>query len=311
MFDAFEYLLESSVDYPRPTLSEEVWDKSGDSYTIKSDVKSKILDIIEQYPNRDLIDLAEEEDGVPTIHIVGSIGTNQYIEETDIDVHIVVDNNDDVYGDEEYQKEVKKWFDEHRDELGGYIGSHPIEVYLQYLPEQEMMSDSVYHLINEEWIIGPKILPEDFDPYEEYSDIFDDVAQEVEDADKLLGELKRDVIDYEVIQSAVEHMSEDQKQRLKDRLQAKLNDIEDTIEELYGERKEWVEMRKQASRPETVKQAREDIGLAKKWKDTNALFKMISRYHYMKTIGDLQKLIDDDGEITDDEVDVIKDILGA
>jgi len=54
----------------------------------------------------------------------------------------------------------------------------------------------------------------------------------------------------------------------------------------------------------------QDVELAKKWKDTNAIFKFIDRYTYLRTIKELEKLIADDGQVSQEEVDVIKNIVG-
>ena len=72
---------------------------------------------------------------------------------------------------------------------------------------------------------------------------------------------------------------------------------------------EWVDARRSASKP-SPEQALKDVDSTKQWRDTNATFKFINRYQYLKTIADLQKLLKDE-EITPDEVDQIKSIMGV
>lgn len=211
---------------------------------------------------------------------------------------------------EEFQDIVIKWFNEHRDEIKGFIADHPVEIYIQLDPKQDLMSDGCYNLLEDEWLVDPKIVPMDYDPYEDFSHIADDIRDAVESADVLLGELKRDVIDYDVIKQAMERMSGEDKEKLIQKLQDKLNEIEDDIETLYGKRKEWVDARRKASKPTTPEQALKDVGLAKKWRDTNAQFKFVNRYRYLKTIRDLQELLADE-KITPEEVDKIKGIMGV
>ena len=298
----YKGLGESSIDFPQEDLDSSVWIKKEDgSYTPQLDIRDKIENLIRNYQDKDLLSIAEE------IHIVGSIASNQYLDDCDIDIHIIPKNIKDW--SEEEVEEVTNWFNKHRDEMDGFIGSHPVEIYIQVEPSQDLMSDGCYDLLNDRWLTGPKIVPMDLDPYEDYSHILDDVKDAVEDADLLLGELKRDVIDYEVIKQAMKRMAGENKEKLLKKLQDKLSEMEDDIEALYKERGEWVDKRRKASKPATPEEALEDVKLAKRWKDTNALFKFVNRYHYLRVIKDLKELLADD-EITPDEVSKIKNIMG-
>lgn len=302
---------ESSIDFPQKDLDLDVWNKENNIYIIKPEVKRKILGVIDKYPDMDLIDIAAAGiSKAATIHIVGSIATNQYLDTSDIDVHIAVSKDADFHGDEVFQKKIGTWFNVNRDEIDGYIEKHPIEVYLQYNPAQDLMSDGVYDLLADKWIIRPKIAPSNYDPYSDFSHIADDIRNAVQNADVLLGELKRDVIDYDVIKQAITKMSGEDKEHFLKNLQDKLIEIENDIKTLYSKRKEWVTMRHFASKPETPEQALSDVKLVKKWRDTNALFKFINRYKYLKIIGDLVKLLDDE-KIDSWEIDTIKSIVGA
>ena len=295
-------LQESSIDFPYQDPDDAIWDKEDDLYTLREDVKAKILAILEKYPDVPLLEIAEE------IHIVGSLCTNQFLDTADCDVHIVPKNAKE-WNEEETNK-VIRWFNENRDEIGGWIEEHPIEVYIQLNPNQDLMSDGCYNLLSDEWLVGPKIVPISSDPYEDFSHIADDIRNTVEDADKLFGELKRDVIDFEVIEIAMERMSGEDKDRLLQKLQDKLDELEDDIEALYKEKGEWTDARRGASKPETPEQALKDVELAKNWKDVNATFKFVNRYRYMRTIKNLKELLADE-EITPDEVEKIKSIMGV
>ncbi len=66
--------------------------------------------------------------------------------------------------------------------------------------------------------------------------------------------------------------------------------------------------RKDASKPATPEEALEDLEKTRKWKDTNATFKFIARYNYLRVINDLKRLLGDNG-ITSDEVDQVTDLL--
>jgi hypothetical protein len=294
-------LNDSSIDYPRVDLDPAVWEKEEGFYFLRQEIKDRILYLLDQYPDADLLQRARE------IRVVGSIGSNLYLDNTDIDVHVVPE--DFSKWNEVRVKEVQDWYEDN-ESLDIHVGKHPIEVYVQLNPNQDLMSVAVYDVLEDTWIEGPKIVPLDYDPEKEFSHIVDDVRQSVGDADLLVGELRRDVIDYDTIVQAMAHLPAENKGRLCARLKNKLEEIEKDIEQLYLKRKGWVDARHKASRPQTPEQARRDIELAKKWEDINAMFKYINRYNYLRAIEDLEKLIRDDSRITPNEIDIIKGTLG-
>lgn len=290
-------MVESSIDFPREDLDDAVWNKDGDTYRIKPEVQANIFTFIKRYEDIDLIDTADE------IHLVGSIASNQYDDDADIDVHIVPKSNEGW--DEDTVVALRKWFDKHRDEFNGYVEGHPIEVYIQTNSLQDMMSVGNYDLINDKWLNGPTIVDKDYDPYEDFSHIADDVKSLVKNADVLFGELKRDIIDFDVIKTAIEDMSQEDRKNLLQKLKLKLDEIESDIELLYKERKGFVDVRTSMD-PEV---ALKDVEHMKQWQDSNATFKFINRYKYLKVIGALNDVLKD-GEVTPDEMDQIKSVMG-
>jgi hypothetical protein len=309
MIKLFEYLEESSIDFPQKDLDLKVWKKVDGTYTLRSKIKRQILDLLSKYPEEDLVDMAKVKDGLRVIHVIGSICTNQYLDDSDIDIHVIVSQDSKYFGDEDFQNDVIKWYAANADELKAYVGEHKLEVYMQYNESQDLLSAGCYDLMADKWIIGPRIYPLDYDPYEDFADVFKTVHSMVQDADILFGELKRDVIDYDVIKLALQKIPKSQRQHLKDRLQDKLQEIEDDILLLYKERKDWVDARRKSSKPVSVENAKDDVELAKKWNDANALFKFINRYKYLKTIRDLEEILGEDNKLSPGDVDSVKDIL--
>ncbi len=300
-------IFDSSIDYPRDDLDLTIWDKEGDNYKIKPTVKQQVFDILSEYPD-DLNKIVKSEGGV--IKIIGSICTNQYQDISDFDVHITIPQDSKISGDKKFQEAVEDWFDENRDEIHAYIGEHPVTVYIQYDPEHELLlADGCYDLMADKWLKGPKIVPMDYDPYEDFSGVFNEFKDFVKDADDLFGELRRDIIDYEIIKKAINQLSGEQRSAIFDKLEAKLKEIESDVEDLYKERKEWTDARKEASKSISVEDARKDIDLAKSWNDANAIFKFIARYQYLKIIKDLKKILDKDDEIDQKDVEDIKATL--
>jgi len=295
------HISESSIDFARDGLDDAIWIKEDDTYILREDVKKKILAVLEKYSDIPLLEIAKE------IRIVGSLATNQYLDTADLDIHIVPKNPDDW--SEKSIKLLMDWFNDHRDEIDGFVEKHPTEVYIQLNPNQDFMSDGCYSVLEDKWMVGPKIVPTSTDPYDDFSHIADIVRGSVKDADDLFAELKRDIIDYDTIKVAMEKMSGEDKQRLLQKLQDKLKELESGIEELYKERGEWVSARHNASKPATPEQALKDVELAKNWKDVNATFKFINRYQYLRTINNLEELLADE-KISSDEVPIIKNIMG-
>ncbi len=140
---------ESTIDFPQPSLDTAIWDKMGDSYKMKPNVKKIVLDTLKKYTKINLIDIADE------IHITGSIGTNQYTTDADLDCHIVTSENK-INNAAEVQGEVFKFFRQEGNIV--YVDKHPIEVYLQFNANQELLAEDVYDLLNDECIIGSHII---------------------------------------------------------------------------------------------------------------------------------------------------------
>ena len=286
------YVRESSIDYPRKDLCPAIWEKENDRYIIKPEVKRIIYDNLENYIIINIREIAKE------IHITGSIGTSQYLDDTDIDVHVVADSSE-LKNAEDVQKDIFKFFREEENTV--YIDQHPIEVYLQFDAKQELLSDAVYDLVNDKWIIGPKIVSSDYDPSEDFSDVLKDVKSLAGAADIEFGELKRDTIDYSTIALAIVNLDGLAQKALLTKLKDKLYEIEDDINKLKSLKKNWIQMRRDSSKGN---------GKTLTWKEDNAKFKYLQRYKYMKVISKLEQILSDD-KIEPEELNTIKQMLGA
>jgi len=295
---------ESLIDFAQSGLDPDVWVQDGKGvYSLVPGVEEKIIGFIKKYPGGDLLSLTDN------VHVVGSITTNQYLEDSDLDVHIFL--KDISKWNEDIVWEVKGWFDRNAKLSSALVGEHTIEIYIQLRPSVDYLSPGFYDLTNHKWIKGPKIVAEDYDPYADFSDIADDLRSSVKDTDLIIGELKRDVIDFETIQKAVGKMSPENKKKFLTKLESKLEDIESSIRTLLKHKDQWVANRRLVDEPTSPEQALKDVDLAKQWRDSNAVFKLIGRYKYVTLIKDLKKLLQDDGKVTPDEIDKVKDIIGT
>lgn len=303
-------LRDSSVDFPRATLSLNVWDLNGDTYTLKPAVKKQIMDLMDKYEGYpkffvdETVKLSQLIDGA---NIVGSIGTNTYSDNADVDVHMKP-NEEAVKTlakgtPAELTKDIMDFFKKYR--LGhkeeGFVATHPIEFYLQFDSQQDLLSDSVYNIDDDMWVIGPLLRDPAYNPYEVYADVVASVANVVKDADVMIGQLRRDVMDYEALKAALGTIPEEGKKALLIGLQNKVAHIENDVNKLLAQRKEWVLARKEASRPLTMDQAKKDIMLVRKWQEKNALFKLLDKYMYLQLTTELEKMMDDK-KLTPDEI---------
>ena len=292
---------ESLVDFPRTELESAIWDKEGDDYTLRKDVELTILQYLSSCPEEDLNLITKD------LHIVGSIGTNLYLPETDIDIHIIP--RSEVIPDSEEEstawvQKVKKW--SMRNPI--FIGEHPLEIYIQVNEGQDELSDALYDVFTKEWIVGPKLYDLSYNPYDALKSVFDTIEGFAREADLDMGELKRDLIDYDTIDTAMEQLPAEYKAKLRDDLQTKLTELEADIRELLKSKKDWVEMRHASSTPDMIKGMSPEEQKQKR-KSADGVFKALNRYGYIRIISDLEKMLQDDSKITDDEVGLMRKVI--
>jgi predicted nucleotidyltransferase len=303
-------LVESEIDFPQDKLSPNIWNKSGDGdtqYEIKDEVRNKLLAIVEKYPDIPLREIAEN------INLLGSLCTNQYTENADIDVHVVPDKGkikkylEKSKTLEEVRDQIEDWYHDHEERIGG----HRVEIYLQLDPAHELMADGMYELEKKEWVKKPRIVSKAFNPYSEYSHVLDDLKDIAGEADLLIGELERNVVDYDTLKEALKKLPKDQKEKIKTAMEKKLGEIEHDIEKLIASKDEWKERRRKASAPATPEQALKDVEYIQQWHDENANFKFLDRYNYLQLIRDLKDMLEEEGSLDDKDVKEIEDLLGV
>lgn len=291
---------ESTASFPSEDLPLDIWDKTEDSYILKPELKEKIIDALKQYPDFDLVDSAKN------IRIVGSIGTNLYDEDADIDVHIepkpeVLEGKSEEEL-EELQRNIMGWFKEERDANGWYVNQHPLEVFFTLSPMSDYFSDTVYDLLTDSWVKTPKKYDMSYNPYTEYGDLFTEVDEVLNPTDVLLGKLHR-------LSRDAARLKDKNKQ---DTYDSVLSKIKETILALYETEDKWYEIRKRnsAELPDELPEDPNELELSKDWKKDNTMFKFIGAiYGYKSVIGKLNDLLDDNEELLPDAIEQIPAIL--
>lgn len=131
---------ESVLDTPRNDLDPTVWKKENGVYNLTEEASCKIMSIASWVMVKTGINNF-------SLHIAGSITSNQYSDKSDIDLHFCISNLDEITVDE-LNKEIRKDFDDEIVDDLKYIGTHKVELYFQINPFQDMMSIGCYDFFN-------------------------------------------------------------------------------------------------------------------------------------------------------------------
>jgi hypothetical protein len=299
---SFKKFYESSINFPQQEACPEIWDTNPEdnSYYLKPEIKDQIIEGLSNFKDFSIPPIL---DG---IRIVGSITTNLWDENTDIDVHISIPTSDlpKEKSFEDWQKTILKFYKDNPIK----IEAHPVEYYLQDNIFQDLASDGVYDVMNDEWLISPFNKELNYNPYSTFKGVMDEIQKYASEADTSIGELKRDIIDYESIKNAMSQLDKVNKEKLKKYLQDKYEEINDDIQALLKFKLTLKNARKHTSKPKNEKEANK-LRNDKTWLETNAIFKFIAKYGYLKLITDIEELLNKDQTIEPEKISDVKDIV--
>jgi hypothetical protein len=142
---------------PKDSLSEEIFDKEGDSYVLKEEIREKLLENTNEFLSFLGIDFF-----IYDIHFTGSLANYNWSNYSDLDIHIMVDLDEfsnetetsKVYNDivrEFFELKKKSYLKNNIIKIKGF----DIEFYVQDIDE-EGVSSGIYSILNNEWVIEPK-----------------------------------------------------------------------------------------------------------------------------------------------------------
>lgn len=129
-------------------LSLKIWDN--DTMKIKEDVRKALLRIAKEFI--EFADLSEYE--FEDITLTGSLANYNYSDESDLDVHILMDYrliSDDVELVSDYLKNKKSLWN---DNMPINVKDHEVELYVQDINETHT-STGVYSLMYNKWLTKP------------------------------------------------------------------------------------------------------------------------------------------------------------
>lgn len=138
-------------------LCPSIFNKKGESYEMKDDIRKKLLVISDEFIESLGIDFF-----IHDVVLTGSLSNFNWSEYSDVDLHIIIDygtikGND---GSKSFLTIIKEFFDakkniwneKHDIKIKGF----DVEVYVQDVNEPHI-SSGVYSILNNEWIVEPEI----------------------------------------------------------------------------------------------------------------------------------------------------------
>ena len=284
----FRLIQEAIIDIPRRTYAKGVFDNAD---TENPKLKQSVLDIIQNQ-----IKQFNEIRPVLKYSLVGSILTKTYRDDADLDVNVLFDvplPDRDV---------VRKELAKSLRNINGMLvpgTKHPINYYIITDPNvketNDKMADAVFDIKNNTFIRKAKEFK--FDPKAYAADF----EKKVRELDVVQGELKRDIIDY----TELKELNPDDVLNLQELINTKLDEIEDGIKHLVDIGNTVLKDRADAfatdMTPEEIKAFGRKNQLPK-----NVVYKMLEKYHYLTFYKKLKEILED-GQVTDAEIDSIKE----
>ena len=288
-----DYIVESIIDIPRKTFAPGVFD---DANTNNPKIKSSVKKLID-----DQLKIFSKEYPVLKTSLIGSILTKRYRNDADLDINVLFDVPADKQEEERVRLSKQYLSANNPDNIQGKEipgTKHPINYYFitdkKTYEDQNKKADAVFDIENNKFIKRPEDFTFDVNMY------LQDFNRKVQELDVVKGELKRDIIDYDELTE----LSPDDILDLQDKINEKLEEIEDSIKQIVkiGDN---VDAERRAAfdkdmSPDEIRQYGVKNRLPK-----NVIYKMLEKYHYLKFYKKCKKILDD-GEVTDAEIDSLK-----
>src|SRR6056300_1501181 len=285
--------LEAVIDIPRRTYAKGVFDDADtNNPKIKANVKALIDKQIEEF---------ETEYPVVKTGRIASILTKRYRDDADLDINVLFDVPVEKREEERLRLSKKYLSANNPDNIQGKLipgTKHPINFYFitdkETYDDQNKKADAVFDIGKNKFIKRPEDF--EFDP----ALYVKDFERKVQEIDVIKGELKRDIIDY----NELKRLTTNDVLNLQDKVKDKLDEIEDSIEDIIriGDTVD-AERRKAFDSdmsPEEIRQ----YGIKNRLPKA-VIYKMLEKYHYISFYKKCKKILDD-GVVTDKEVDSLK-----
>ncbi len=295
---SFSQFKESIIDIPRRTYAPSVFD---DEDTDNPKIKDSVLRLItEQFKE------FETEYPILKYSLIGSILTKRYRNDADLDINVLFDVPEDKREDERLRLSKKYLASSNPDNIQGKLipgTKHPINYYFitdeETYDDQNKKADAVFDIKDQSFVKRPEDF--DFNP----NLYMRDFQKQVDKIDMLKGELKRDIIDYDELMELKPNEIKD----LEKRISNKLGEIEKDIQDLtdIGNK---IDVERRAAFDTDMTPDEIKTYSIKNRLPANVVYKMLEKYHYLKFLKKCKKILDD-GEVSDDEIDSLKNVDDA
>ena len=295
---SFSQFKESIIDIPRQVYAPGVFDNND---TEDPKRKISVLNMITAQ-----FEEVEKEYPILDYSLIGSILTKRYRNDADLDINVLFDVPEEKREEERLRLSKQFLASSNPDNIQGKLipgTKHPVNYYFitdkKTYDDQNAKADAVYSIKGQKFIKRPEEF--DFNP----NLYLKDFQKQVDKIDMLKGELKRDIIDYDELTELKPGEIKD----LEKRISNKLGEIEKDIQDLTDIGTEVDAERRAAfdrdMTPDEIKTYSIKNRLPK-----NVVYKMLEKYHYLKFLKKCKKILDD-GQVSDDEIDSLKNVDDA
>ena len=284
---------ESIIDIPRRTYAPAVFDKADTSNpVIKPAVKKLISNQIKEF---------EKEYPVLKVSLIGSILTKRYRNDADLDLNVLFDVPADKQEEERLRLSKKYLSKNSEDSIQGKEipgTKHPINYYFitdkKTYDDQNKKADAVFDIEVDKFVKRPDDFKFDVNVY------IADFNKKVQELDVVKGELKRDIIDYDELKE----LSPDDILNLQEKINEKLEEIEDSIKDII-KIGDGIDADRRAAFDKDMSPDEIRTYGVKNRLPKNVIYKMLEKYHYLTFYKKCKKILED-GEVTDAEIDSLK-----
>src|SRR6056300_1094515 len=284
-----DFINESIIDIPRRTYAPKVFDDADTN-------NPKIKDSVMKQINTQLKEF-ESEYPILKTSLIGSILTKRDRNDADLDINVLFDVPTDKQEEERTRLSKKYLSAKNPDNIQGKLipgSEHPINFYFitdkQTYDDQNKKADAVFDMESNKFIKRPENFTFDKNLY------LKDFEKKVQELDVIKGELKRDIIDYREL----EELEPNEVLNLQDKINFKLDEIEDSIEQIVKVGDGVDADRRAAFDKDMSPDEIQKFGIKNRL-TKNVIYKMLEKYHYLKFYKKCQKILED-GIVTDKEV---------
>lgn len=282
-------LREAVIDWTKSTLDPDLFSKTGSKYVLKPHVAEFIQSIID-WIDDNVVDVNDA-------FLKGSILSFQWLDHSDVDLLIEIDDTDDM----EWKK-LQESVDDKVENIYVPGTDHPLQIYLHRGTYNTDNADGILYLDDRGWLKGP------YNMRININDYLSKFRKMVSSVDMATGELRRDLIDYRLM----DQLSEDDVVGIEAELLNKLEEIDNDVEDLVFQYKHIRDMRHKAFSDDMTPEEIAKYGTKNKLPE-NVIFKLLERYHYlrfMRTLKDIASNHVNKAEV-DDVADAVNDMTST